>query len=136
MGQPNNFTVPNYLPPAVVDLNSMFMNAVAFNQDISSWNTANVIYMPNMFRGAAAFNQNIGSWTTSKLSSMNSMFKGATAFNQNLSGWVLAVGPWIGDAQSIFANSPMATQPITKWPPFTQTKGGADPSINPTYYTT
>ena len=42
----------------------MFGYASAFNQNIDSWNTANVTDMGWMFRDAFAFNQNIGSWNT------------------------------------------------------------------------
>ncbi|WP_367190930.1 BspA family leucine-rich repeat surface protein, partial [Aliivibrio fischeri] len=35
----------------------MFIDAAAFNQDLSGWNTANVTNMSYMFTSAAAFNQ-------------------------------------------------------------------------------
>jgi surface protein len=43
--------------------------------------------MDNMFRNSLAFNQNISGWDTSGVIEMNRMFYEATAFDQDLSGW-------------------------------------------------
>ena len=58
----------------------------SFNQDISSWDTSNVIEMKWMFREAAAFNQDIGSWDTSNVKSMEGMFAKSN-FNQDIGNW-------------------------------------------------
>ena len=89
----------------------MFHGAAAFNQDIGSWNTAQVTNMVDMFmapprstktsdrgiprrsrtwvhvHGAAAFNQDIGSWNTAQVTNMGSMFNDAAAFNQDIGSW-------------------------------------------------
>jgi surface protein len=68
-------------------MKDMFLGAMAFNQDISGFNTARVTNMECMFRGASRFNQPIGTWNTAKVTNMKSMFVQAFNFNQPLSSW-------------------------------------------------
>ena len=68
----------------MTDVAYMFFRAYEFNQDIGSWNTAQVTDMQYMF-GESAFNQDIGSWNTEKVTNMYLMFVRAAAFNQDIS---------------------------------------------------
>jgi len=68
-------------------MDNMFLGAENFNQNIDSWNVANVTNMYGMFGGAKNFNQNIGSWNVANVTDMRYMFIGAENFNQNISSW-------------------------------------------------
>ena len=70
---------------------NMFTAAPSFNQDISGWDTSNIVTrMGGMFQSASSFNQDIGGWDTSNVTYMQAMFQNATSFNQDLSGWCVS----------------------------------------------
>jgi surface protein len=71
----------------VRDMSYMFSSAESFNQNISRWNTRNVVNMISMFDGASSFNQPIGIWSTSRVQRMRDIFKDASSFDQDLSRW-------------------------------------------------
>jgi surface protein len=86
----NITTIPNmgnWNTSQITNLDSMFMGALNFNEDISNWDTSKVTNMQQLFYDASAFNQPIGVWNTSNVTTMMSMFVRATSFNQDLSSW-------------------------------------------------
>ena len=63
-----------------------------FNEDISRWDTSNVVNMSHAFHGAGLFDKDISGWDTSKVKSFEMMFRGAMSFNANISRWDTSSG--------------------------------------------
>jgi len=86
--RPLNWT---FSTDASVDVSAvaMFNEALAFNQDISSWDTSRFTDTSQMFKCSfpSAFNQDISSWNTDSITNASSMFQGASAFTSDLSNW-------------------------------------------------
>ncbi|SMG52832.1 gliding motility-associated C-terminal domain-containing protein [Marivirga sericea] len=66
---------------AVINMASMFSNAINFNQAISTWNVSSATNMSGMFFRAGSFNQNIGGWDVTSVTDMSNMFRDASNFN-------------------------------------------------------
>ena len=67
----------------------MFARTDSFNQDISKWNTKNVVNMHGMFAHAKSFNQNISKWNMKQVTDITNMFAYAESFNQPIKKWNL-----------------------------------------------
>lgn len=72
--------VPNYLPPFCKSLNSVFYGCTIFNQNISPWDTKNVVVWDYMFYQATTFNQNISGLSTVSATQWNGFALQATNF--------------------------------------------------------
>ena len=96
----------------VTNLAAMFSGASSFNQNIGSWNVANVTNLAAMFSGASSFNQNIGSWNVASVTNITSMFDGANSFNQNIGSWNVAS---VTNMTSMFQNASSFNQDIGSW---------------------
>ncbi|PHS06683.1 MAG: hypothetical protein COA88_10105 [Kordia sp.] len=128
-------------PTKSINMANMFQSAIAFNQDISSWNTERVTNMSNlfnnakvfnqplnswvfttdpsksinmtsMFRSTPVFNQNISNWNVERVNTMNSMFYNAQAFNKDLSNWDVSN---VTNMTSMFRNTTVFNQPLNAW---------------------
>ena len=60
----------------------MFKGAVAFNQDISSWDVSSILDLTEFFNGAVSFNQDIREWDVHPSVILTGMFDDATAMIQ------------------------------------------------------
>jgi surface protein len=83
------FTSTNFFDSAsqtITDMNFMFYDS-DFNQDISNWNTSNVITMVGTFARAPKFNQPLNDWDVSNVITMQGTFAHAYKFNQPLNKW-------------------------------------------------
>jgi len=90
----------------------MFFEAAAFNQDISNFDTSSVTSMFSMFNDASSFNQDIGQWDVSQVRNMRSMFENATAFNQAIGQWDVSQ---VTTMEGMFFNATYFDQPIGLW---------------------
>jgi surface protein len=93
-----------------------------FNDDISNWDTSNVLSMEEVFSGWPKFNQDISNWNTSRVESMHGMFKsskyvgnyymGPTSFNQDISNWDVSN---VKNMSEMFLGSTSFNQGINNW---------------------
>lgn len=122
-------TTTNPSNPLTWDVSScttmvQMFRGTGFNQDISEWETGNVISMEQMFLDDHEFNQPLvanptfGYWDVSNVLDFSSMFLGtvtATDFNQDISSWVINTSNTAGvDMHAMFYRSSF-NQDISSW---------------------
>ena len=106
----------------VRDMRGLFMGDVQngvvniFNQDISTWNTGNVLNMNATFSGAIYFDQDLSSWTMTNVQRTRNMFFFASSFNNNGNS---AIGNWnfenLIDTSNMFNAANSFNHNIGKW---------------------
>ncbi len=107
----NNWDVSN-----VTNMQYMFQDAVAFNENIGGWDLGSVAKtMFRMFAGASAFDQPIGSWDVSNVTSLREMFHGASSFNQDIGAWTISKDMHIFGMHGMFQNASSFNQDISGW---------------------
>ena len=111
-GQSTSIPFNNIVTTLVTDMSNIFINAIAFNQTIGSWDLSNVTNMSFMFGGATSFDQNISSWNVSNVTTMDGMCYGATAFNQPIGSWNVSNVINMG---FMFQSATAFNQPIGSW---------------------
>lgn len=105
-------TVPSVLPAHITSLSDMFSGSDKFNQDLSGWDTSNVVEMSRTFNGCESFNGNITTWNTSNVTMMESMFNRAKIFNQDIGSW--NVGK-VERMNYMFAQAHVFNQDLSSW---------------------
>ena len=109
---PTNENLSNWDTHNVLNMASMFSGATNFNSPLSNWNTSNVLYMAGMFAVATVFNQDISLWDTHNVLNMSNMFNGASVFNSPLSNWITSQ---VTDMASMFQGENVFNQDISLW---------------------
>lgn len=101
------------------NMSNMFLSAINFNQNLTSWNTQAVTDMTSMFNAATIFNNGLASeasgtmtWNTAAVTNMQSMFQSASAFNQNIGSWVTSA---VTNMTSMFQSASAFNQNIGSW---------------------
>ena len=89
-----------------------FDTASAFNQELGSWNVANVTTLEEMFETASAFNQDIDSWNVAQVTTLAYTFYEASAFNQALGSWNVA---YVVTLEGTFESAPAFNQELGSW---------------------
>jgi surface protein len=85
-GEPLTWTTSGSL----LNIRNMFKDAVAFNQQVGSWDVSNVTNMQAVFNGASSFNRELKNWDVAKVENMQFMFGPGNkqmVFNKDISGW-------------------------------------------------
>lgn len=111
---PKNFNdnISEWNTRNILSMEGTFHNASSFNQTLDSWDTRNVMTMKNMFRNAAVFNNDIMSWDTHKVLSMENMFYGCKKFNIDISMWDMTS---VVSIKYMFKNATDFQQEIRHW---------------------
>lgn len=81
-------TLPDSIPPELVTISWLLLDANLFNQDISMWDVSNVLDMDRMLEGATSFNQDLSNWCVSNITSK------PTDFDLNTPSWTLPKPVW------------------------------------------
>jgi len=77
-------------------MGAMFRDAEAFNGDVSSWDTSNVIHMYEMFDDALSFNGDISNWNLEKVENSQYMLSNTAhsicEYSTIIKGWATVSG--------------------------------------------
>ena len=97
----------------ITDMSRLFyLKQEQFNEDLSRWNTSNVITMEAMFYFAKSFNRPIRNWDTSNVTNMCYIFNCAKCFNQPLNNWDVSN---VTNMKGMFHFTEQFNQPLNSW---------------------
>ena len=84
----NDAEVSNFDVSNVSNLKYAFRNALAFNQDLSSWDTGDCTSLMGTFWNTTDFNyDSILNWDVSDVENLSGAFLNCNSFNADISGW-------------------------------------------------
>ena len=106
------FKLNQLITTFVTDMSQLFLGMKEFNEDISNWDTENVINMREMFWYCLNFNCDIFNWNTSNVKNMWWMFTQAETFNCDISNWNTSN---VENLEWMFYYAKRFNQPIWKW---------------------
>ena len=107
-----NFPANRVITTKLKSMSSMFSSAYQFNEDISNWDTSNVINMRKMFYYSTSFNQPLNNWNVSNVTNMSWMFAWTKEFNQDISNWDVSK---VTDMSLMFWNAKKFNQALNNW---------------------
>ncbi|MBO4349626.1 MAG: DUF285 domain-containing protein [Proteobacteria bacterium] len=86
---PFNQDISNWNVSNVTDMSRMFYNNKQYDKALKNWKkkTAKVKDMRQMFYGATAFNQDVSTWDVANVQNMSKMFYNATSYNKTSNDW-------------------------------------------------
>jgi surface protein len=82
----------NWDTSSLNDIQTMFLNCAAFNQDLPSWDVSSCTSLASVFSGCIAFNGDVTTWDVSNITNFVAVFNLCAAFNQDISGWNVSNG--------------------------------------------
>lgn len=121
IGQAYGYPMNDWDVSHVVDFSFLFSATMGphpnpamrfFNEDISGWDTSNVMFMFAMFRDAHAFNGDLSMWNTSNVVEMTFAFSMAYEFNSDLSNWDVSKA---GAIMGMFTSNLKFNQDLSSW---------------------
>ena len=96
----------------VTDMTQLFLDARAFNQELSKWDVSRATDMGMMFANATHFNEDLSKWDVSRVTAMSSIFGNAELFNQDLSHWNVG---HVTSMRVAFLNAKSFNQDLSQW---------------------
>lgn len=107
-----NGDVTDWDVDSVTDMTNAFKGTTAFQgTGLSTWNIANVAQMDAMFENSG-MNADVTGWNTSASQDMNRMFAGATSFNQSIGAWNTGA---VEDMTAMFSGATIFNKDISGW---------------------
>ena len=96
----------------VSNMSSMFYEASSFNGNLSSWNVSAAVDMSSMFKSASFFMGNVSSWDVANVTNMSSMFYEASIFNEDLSSWNVSA---VVNMSNMFKSASIFNGDLSSW---------------------